>query len=267
MDRQHVRIARERFALLHNLEKTLSGPLSILGIVWFFVVIATFVWGNRPWLQQFSYAIWAIFVIDFVIRLAIAPKKLRFLKNNVILAVSLAMPALAVLRVLRLFAIFPSWQAALVQLLGSVNRSMSVLGATMQRRGFFYALLLTAVVTVAGAAGMYRFEQPATPNAPGINSYPYALWWTAMVMTTLGSDYFPHTAPGRILCFLLSVFAFSIFGYITAAVSSYFINKDADDKRSPVAGEEQIQQVLREIASLREELRRTRQAPADVSLR
>ncbi len=255
MDQQNKRIARERFALLQNIEKTLRGPLSLLGIIWLFVVIATFIWGNTPWLQHFSYAIWIFFVIDFAIRLLIAPKKVRFLRRNVLLAVSLALPALAFLRIFRLLAIFPSWQTALVQLLGSVNRSLSVLSATMQRRGLLYALLLTTIVTLAGAAGMYRFEHATMAHAPGINSYPYALWWTSMIMTTLGSDYFPHTAPGRILCLLLAIFAFSIFGYITAAVSSYFINKDAGDARSPVAGEEQIKQVLREVAGLRAELR------------
>jgi voltage-gated potassium channel len=237
------------------LEKTLSGPLSILGLIWFFVVLATFVWGNQPWLQHLTYAIWIVFVIDFIIRLLVAPNKLKFLKGHILVAVSLALPALAFLRIFRLLAIFPSWQTALVQLLAGVNRSLSVLSATMERRGFLYAVVLTTLVTVAGAVGMYRFEHNPNPHGAGINNYPYALWWTAMIMTTLGSDYFPHTAPGRILCFLLSVFAFSIFGYITAAVSSYFINKDAADNRSPVAGQEEIKQVLREIASLRAELR------------
>ncbi len=249
------RVARERFALLRNIEKTLSAPLSVLGVIWLLVVVATFVWGNQRWLTQLTYAIWIVFLIDFAIRLTIAPKKLRFLRRNVLVAVSLALPALAFLRIFRIFAIFPSWQTALVQLLGGVNRSMSVLAATMERRGFIYAVVLTTLVTIAGAAGMYRFEHAAGPNGAGINSYPYALWWTAMIMTTLGSDYFPHTAPGRILCLMLSIFAFSIFGYITAAVSSYFINKDAGDKRSAVAGDAQIERILREIAGLRAELR------------
>jgi voltage-gated potassium channel len=30
-----------------------------------------------------------------------------------------------------------------------------------------------------------------------IIDYGNALWWTAMVMTTIGSDYFPKTAEGR----------------------------------------------------------------------
>lgn len=254
---QH-RVTRERFALLRNLEKSLSGPLSVLGLIWFFMVVATFVWGNQSWMQRVTYAIWIIFVVDFLVRLLIAPKKVRFLRKNVLVAVSLALPALAVLRVFRFLALFPSWQTALVQLLGSVNRSLSVLGSTMQRRGLAYVLMLTTLITLAGAAGMFRFEHG--PAGSGINSYPYALWWTAMVMTTLGSDYFPHTAPGRILCLLLSIFAFSIFGYITAAVSSYFINKDADDKRSPIAGEEEFNKVLAELKKVRADLAELRGA-------
>jgi voltage-gated potassium channel len=85
-----------------------------------------------------------------------------------------------------------------------------------------------------------------------------------MIMTTLGSDYFPHTAPGRVLCFLLAVFAFSIFGYITAAVSSYFINKDASDERSPVASDEKLERVLREVVALRAELQKLQRAPGSV---
>ncbi|MBV8725344.1 MAG: hypothetical protein JO078_07255 [Candidatus Eremiobacteraeota bacterium] len=49
MATQHVRVARERFALLRNLEKMLSGPLAL--------------------------------------------QKLKFLKRNVLVAVSLALPA------------------------------------------------------------------------------------------------------------------------------------------------------------------------------
>ena len=57
---------------------------------------------------------------------------------------------------------------------------------------------------------MYDFERP------GLRSYWDAVWWTAMIMTTIGSDYWPKTTEGRLLALLLSVYAFSIFGYITA---------------------------------------------------
>lgn len=43
------------------------------------------------------------------------------------------------------------------------------------------------------------FERGALPRG-GIDSYGTALWWTAMILTTMGSDYWPKTAEGRILC-------------------------------------------------------------------
>jgi voltage-gated potassium channel len=46
-----------------------------------------------------------------------------------------------------------------------------------------------------------------------------------MLLTTLGSEYWPKTAEGRILTFLMSVYAFAIFGYITATIASYFIGR------------------------------------------
>lgn len=33
-----------------------------------------------------------------------------------------------------------------------------------------------------------------------------------MLLTTMGSEYWPQTAEGRILCLLLSVYAFAVFG-------------------------------------------------------
>ncbi len=59
---------------------------------------------------------------------------------------------------------------------------------------------LTVIVTLIGAAGIYAFERQLS-DGTGITDYGTALWWTAMVMTTMGSDYFPKTAEGRVLCF------------------------------------------------------------------
>jgi len=43
------------------------------------------------------------------------------------------------------------------------------------------------------------FERDALPQG-GIDSYGTALCWTAMILTTMGSDYSPKTAEGRTLC-------------------------------------------------------------------
>ena len=39
----------------------------------------------------------------------------------------------------------------------------------------------------------------------GLKSYSDALWWTCMLLTSIGSEYWPHTAEGRLLCILLAI--------------------------------------------------------------
>jgi voltage-gated potassium channel len=102
---------------------------------------------------------------------------------------------------------------------------MHALGAAMRRRGAGYVFLLTVLVTLVGAAGMYAFERDAPGG--GFDSYWTALWWTAMVITTMGSEFWPQTADGRMLCLFLALYAFAVFGYLTAAIATVFIGRDA----------------------------------------
>jgi len=71
-----------------------------------------------------------------------------------------------------------------------------------------------------------------------------------MIMTTIGSDYWPKTFEGRILAFLLSVYAFSIFGYITAALASFLIGKDKE------SASREIEELRSEVQHLSSEINR-----------
>jgi voltage-gated potassium channel len=117
--------------------------------------------------------------------------------------------------------------------------------------------MTTVIITLAGAAGMYAFEQEV-PNSPGFENYGTALWWTAMLMTTMGSDYFPQTPEGRILCFLLALYAFAVFGYVTATLATFFIGQDADDDEAEIVGAKSIYALRDEITALRTEIQRLR---------
>ena len=121
----------------------------------------------------------------------------------------------------------------------------------MHRRGFGYVLLLTVLVSLAGAAGMYAFEGPEQ-----IGSYPDALWWTGMIMTTMGSETWPQTAEGRILCFVLALYAFTVFGYMTASLATFFVGRDAESRKGEIAGAADILAIRTELQALRHELRR-----------
>ena len=230
----------ERKKLLTSLEKLLEGPMIFLGFVWLVLLIIELVWGlNKP-LEYTSLAIWVIFIIDFLVKFILAPVKVDFLKKNWLTAISLLIPALRVFRIFRIVRLLRGSRGIrLVRIVSSLNRSMNSLRATMKRRAAGYVLMITLIVTFAGAAGMYAFENPN----PGFNSYGMALWWTAMRVITAGDEFNPSTSEGRGLGLLIAVFGYTIFGYVTATFATFFIGRDAEEDEGTVAGAKDIEEL------------------------
>jgi len=237
MDRQ---VHRERWRLLHQIVRLLELPMTILGILWVVLLSIDIVRGLHGRLALFSQAIWIVFGADFVLELTVAPDKWRYLKRHWLVAVSLAVPALRIFRFARVARVART--ASTIRIghsLAVLNRGLAALGATMRRRGFGYVSVVTLAVLFLGAAGIYNFES-RVPDPQGIHDYGTAVWWTAMLMTTLGPTSWPVTLPGRVLCFFLGLYAFTVFGYVTATLATFFIDRDADRPDAAVAGERSI---------------------------
>lgn len=251
----------DRLAALAGLEAWLETPMMVLGFVWLGLLVLELTRGLSPLLTTVTTVIWVIFILDFILRFTLAPEKGRYLKQNWLGVISLLLPALRVLRIARAVRVLRVARATrglrLVRVVGSVNRGMRALGRSMARRGLGYVIALTTLVTLAGAAGMYTFESDM-PDGRGLRDYPTALWWTAMIMATMGSEYWPRTPEGRALCLLLALYAFTVFGYVTAALASFFIGRDAEGEDAEIAGRETLEALRVEIAGLRTEVRALR---------
>ncbi|MFN4088091.1 MAG: ion transporter [Alphaproteobacteria bacterium] len=248
---QPVTDEAERWTVLRQMEEWLEMPMIILSFVWFGIVLAELVWGRSGLLELFGTAIWIIFIADFTLRLAIAPRKMIFLRNNIISIAALAIPALRMFRTLQLFRLARAARGfQLIRILGTANRSMNALKNSLSRRGLGYVLMITVLVAFLGAAGMLTFES-AQEIEGGFGSYPEALWWTAMLLTTMGSGFWPLTAEGRILALLLSIYGFAVFGYITASFAAFFIGEEAQAADSEIPGTQELRALAQEIAALR----------------
>ncbi len=249
-------LERERYALLHALEDWLETPMVVLAFVWLALLVAELVWGETRAFATLGTVIWAVFIVDFGIKLTLAPHKVRYLRRHWLSAISLAIPALRLFRIARVIRLLRVARVGrglrLVRVVSSLNRGMRALGASLGRRGFGYVAALTALVVFAGAAGMYAFEGQV-PG--GLETYGDALWWTTMIMTTLGSQYWPETFEGRVLCIFLALYAFAIFGYVTATLATYFIGRDAESVDAEVAGARDLVDLRREVAALRSDVR------------
>ena len=218
----------------------------ILGFIWLVLLVIELVYGDNKLLRNLGIAIWIIFIVDFIIKFSLAPTKGSFLKSNVLTIISLAVPAFRVFRIFRILRILKiSRSFRLIKIIGSLNRGMRALSITMKRRAFGYVLVLTLIVIFAGAAGMYAFEKN---SQNGLENYGAALWWTTMIITTLGSDFWPQTLEGRILCIILSLFAFAVFGYITATIATFFIGQDTEE--SERAGINELRKEIKELKTM-----------------
>lgn len=249
----------ERWRLLRALDSMMEGPLVVLSLVWLGLLVIELLGTTDARIELVVYVIWAIFIAEVVIKLIIAPDRPAWLRGNWLKLVSLALPALRVLRVLRVLRILRAARvvrsASLLRLLTSLNRGFGALGRTLDRARFAYVVAISALVVVVVAAGMLFFEGTAVAPPGGasvIDSYGEALWWTAMTLTTVGSEYSPVTPEGRFLAFLLAVYAVAVFGYVTATIASHFLGLGRDEARA-AAGVDTAD-LRQEIASLRAQL-------------
>jgi voltage-gated potassium channel len=248
----------QRWEVLHDLERWVERPVQWLGLVWLGLLVLEYTWGLSPLLNSAVWIIWVLFVAEFLLRLILAPRKLRFLQNNWLTVISLAVPALrifAALKAVRLLRLGQTMRSAqLVRVVGSINRSMNTLRIYLVRHQTGYIVALTVLVVLVGAAGMWALEGVHTVEG-GFANFGDALWWTAMIMTTMGSAYWPQTFEGRMLAFLLSAYALSIFGYITAFLASYFVGRDTGVQAAKPTSAEEIAHLSQQIEALRRELR------------
>ncbi len=245
---------RERSTVLLELEEWLQTPMLVLSFAWLVLVVVELVWGGSRLLEVFGTIIWIVFILEFALRFALAPHKRRFLSGNWITIIALAIPALRLFRAARVLrAARAARGLRLARVIGTANRGINALRRSFGRRGLGYVLGATILVGLLGAAGMLAFE-PASEVEGGFASYGDALWWTAMLLTTMGSQFWPATPEGRLLCFVLSLYGFAVFGYITASFASFFIGRDAAADDGDMAGARAVDALRGDIAALRAEL-------------
>ena len=90
---------------VQRIDSALQLPMALLGLVWLALLIAEFGYGVSGWVTWASYAIWAVFIAEFMVRFAVAPRKGEFLRNNWFTLFSLVLPAV------RVFSAFRSLRA------------------------------------------------------------------------------------------------------------------------------------------------------------
>lgn len=236
------------------IQTKLDMPMLFLSFVWLCILITELVYTTNDFLSYIGTGIWILFIFYLGIRLVTATDRPAFLKRNWLFVLAIVV---SVLRFFPFFQNFPIVRAVtatfgmqIIWIFTSADQGMRSLRRKLGRRGTGYAVAFTFVVIFAGAAGIYHFEKIAD-DPQSIQTYPRALWWTAMQMTNIGSAYSLKTTGGRAFCLGISIYAAAMFGYLTALFASMFIDRAAKDPKSEIPSQKSIQEIKEEIIQLR----------------
>ena len=193
-----------REAMLDRMERLTELPLLLLSFIMIPLLLGPMLWELSATedvvFSTLDKFIWALFAADLVIKLAVAPDRLRFVKRNWLEVLVVAVPFIRPLRLVRLF-VFGT--RAFVRSRRLVNVDF---------------LLVYAIGMVAIAATIVTTVEAGHDT---IESFPDALWWSMVTVTTVGyGDMTPVTPTGRAIAVFLMIGGIGLFGGLTANLAS-----------------------------------------------
>jgi voltage-gated potassium channel len=166
-----------------------------------------------------GYAIWGVFVLNLLVRLALAPDRVAYLRTHWLDA------AIVVAPILQLPPFGPETGRIWWAMIAAVRGLVGVRGA-FKTQGLVYILAVLAVLVGSAADLVYQAEKAAGSNAT-IKTYGDALWWTFVTMSSTGyGDKYPVTAAGRTIGVGLMIMGIAVFGLVTAKLAQFFVEAE-----------------------------------------
>ena len=231
-----------RGACLSAWERRSEGPRTAIAlallVVYAWEVVADLHGAARAGTELAMDVMWAVFIADYRVRLALAPQRGRWFVRHLF---DLAVVALPVLRPLRL--------VRLIALIGVLHR-----GAGMALRGRITAYTAGGVTLLVVVSSLAVLD--AERGAPGtpIRTYGEAVWWALATITTVGyGDLAPVTAVGRWAAVLLMIGGVALAGVVTATLASWIVSLVAEENaEQEAATRAQVDALQQQVAALSE---------------
>ena len=201
------------------MNKFWENSLTVLALVYLaafsypaFVTEISITTQNRLEIVQWS--TWALFALDLFIGIWASSNKKSYLKSHPLEILSVALPFLRPLRLLRVITF-----GALVIQKVAVGKHLAI-----TFKVFLFSILIAYI-----AAVQITITERDVPTS-NIKSFGDGLWWAVTTVTTVGyGDKFPTTSMGRVLAVGLMLVGISLMGVITASVAAWFVKMSQDE--------------------------------------
>lgn len=172
---------------------------------------------------------WVVFALDYIWNLATAENRRQWFLSHVPELLVVAVPTLRAFRLLRLLSLL-----VIIQKIG---------GNKLRGKIVTYIIGTTAMIIFSASLAILDLERNSAEAT--ITSFPDALWWAFVTITTVGyGDLVPVTAGGRIVAVALMISGISLLGTVTATLASWIVekvstetSKESDDALARVESE------------------------------
>ncbi|WP_319482070.1 ion transporter [uncultured Draconibacterium sp.] len=184
-------------------------------------------------LDNFELFTIVIFTIEYILRLWVSEKKLKFIFSfyalidlfailPFYLSFGIDLRSIRVFRLIRLFRVFKMLR---------FNRAIQNFGCALKsiKEELILYFILSSFLIFLSSIGIYYFENPAQPEI--FKSIFHSMWWAIATLTTVGyGDIYPITAGGKIFTSLILLIGLGVVavptGLIASALSKTKDNKD-----------------------------------------
>ncbi len=209
-----------RLALAERIFDRFHPVMGWLAALFILVIVGdTVVADESPFATVFTVAgwvIWGVFVADFLLRLAIAPSSVTFLRRNWWQIVFLAMPFLVLFRFLMAIRV-----ARAGRLLSAAVRATRSAASNLRHRLATIGAV-TVMVVLLSANVLYEFS--------GIKPYALALHDAAMATVT-GEPITGSAGVTQVTEVLLALYSVIVFATVAGSLGAYFLERKAEGER------------------------------------
>jgi voltage-gated potassium channel len=169
----------------------------------------------RTTVDVFVWVIWALFVIDFAVRVILARRHARYVWRHLPDLVIISLPMLRPLRILRV-----------VLLIRLLNRRLA---DTLRGRVVIYGAVTAILLVFCASLAILQAERGH--DGANIKSFGDALWWSVVTICTVGyGDRFPVTFEGRFVGVGLMISGVGLFGAVTASFAAWLVDQLRDEE-------------------------------------
>lgn len=233
--------------------------MALLGIAWLVIAIVVVTADVKRSasivLVGTIFVLWAILLAEYLVRLAITPDRRGYLKRRWVEPATVVVPALQ------------HWHLVGIEKMCLLLQEAELRVEVILRHHSLFRVLIAAAATLfLGGWLVLLFEENA--KGSNIHSYPDALWWAIVTVTTVGyGDRYPVSQGGRAVAVILMLLGIGLIGVLTATVASVFVKEHTDSTKEEYRrGHADLGQQLSVISNRLADLeRRLGATPAEVA--